>query len=1307
MLTSDGRPLDLARFQVSATRRIRSELDAARTSATIVCAGTGSGKTKAFYLPVLSALAADGDQQRWARVLALYPRNELLKDQLTEALSQVEMIAAAGGPVLSIGAFFGPTASSARYVREDADGEGRGWKMADGNGYACRYLRCPRRCPNDLVWPREAFAAGEEILRCPRCGWQSRPHQIVLTRDHLFAAPPHLLFTTTEMLNRGLADERIRPLVLGSTPARRPRALLLDEVHTYGGPHGAQVALLLRRWRAALGRNVPLHVVGLSATLEQPAKFFAQLTDLDDVVEIRPGADEARPQGAEYAVVLRGNPVSGRALLSTTIQTIFLTARLLESQELRERTGTSGSRVFAFTDNLDVTNRLFWDLSSAEGLGGSRGPLAQLRSVANADVDAQVRDQEGQIWRLPPRLGWPLDAAHRLRVSRTSSQDAGVDPLSNVIVATSSLEVGFDDPEVGAVVQHKAPRDDAAFIQRKGRAGRQVDMRPWTVVVLSDYGRDRVRYQAYESLFAPVLAPRTLPVDNIHILKMQGAYALLDWLTQRVPALRSRYDLTRQRASSGRVAQQQRAVIAELRGVLEEPRRERDLARHLQTALALSPEQTTAVLWSSPRALMTSVIPTLLRRLEANWVTIDGGLDGLVSDLPLPEHAPQALFSDLNLPEVNVVAPRRRGGAPYESSMSVVQALSEFVPGRASRRFGGSYRDWHWVPRPEPDEDGTLSADTASWAPDVRADGVLEVPGELQPRALLRPWTMNLDLIEAAADQSSNAQPRWTTNIRARSPAFSVTLPGSSGAARVIAELGFHSHAAGNEVEVARGVTRVVAEVDGIEVDIELIRSHDGQTTPVALGFVAAVDAVRVRVPQDALPSFAALPPRAQRALRTSWFTRALAKDDALRARLGPFTIGWVATLYLASIAGIALGDGLTSLAAAIARVKELGIARCLTRALEAVFVVGDDESEEEGRGVGRLREALADGAVVERVEEIGRALGALAAEDLDAHAQAVTLTTVGAAVREAFQRMAPTFDVDALIIDVSSAGDGDGFDVWLCEPDVGSGGTIEELRLMASADPRRLGRLLEAAVGPTQLELVDWNVREVMALAASSPDMEAAFAAVRGATNGEAATEAQRALRAALRAHGLPVEHGVLATLNLRVLRAGSTLTTDQALVDALEMWERAEGDLAIELDARSIAYAMSRACDLTLEQIYSLLWPRGRDARAAGLDAYTRFARLEPPDRLTLAESFRDQTLEVPLSPTAIDAVRAALAETGVARLSAPLAQAEELQRLVTTMLTEGIDVGSVTGYARIVAATRGDDAVGITLELPEGAA
>ena len=107
------------------------------------------------------------------------------------------------------------------------------------------------------------------------------------------------------------------------------------------------------------------------------------------------------------------------------------------------------------------------------------------------------------------------------------------------------------------------------------------------------------------------------------------------------------------------------------------------------------------------------------------------------------------------------------------------------------------------------------------------------------------------------------------------------------------------------------------------------------------------------------------------------------------------------------------------------------------------------------------------------------------------------------------------------------------------------------------------------------------------------------AFGQTRAAVGARVGTDAQRALRSALRATGITAEHGVIATLNLRVLRPGSSPATDATLGDALTVWDDAESRLELELDARAVAYAVSREGSLTLEQVYSLLWPRGRDAR------------------------------------------------------------------------------------------------------------
>ena len=73
---------------------------------------------------------------------------------------------------------------------------------------------------------------------------------------------PDILFTTTEMLNQRLSDTSMAHLFgVGPKAVRAPELVLMDEVHTYEGKHGAQVAYLMRRWQRLLDQR--LRFVGL------------------------------------------------------------------------------------------------------------------------------------------------------------------------------------------------------------------------------------------------------------------------------------------------------------------------------------------------------------------------------------------------------------------------------------------------------------------------------------------------------------------------------------------------------------------------------------------------------------------------------------------------------------------------------------------------------------------------------------------------------------------------------------------------------------------------------------------------------------------------------------------------------------------------------------------------------------------------------------------------------------------------------------------------------------------------------------
>jgi hypothetical protein len=485
LLSSRGADsFELSRFQIDATIDVLRGLESGTSNGTIVGAGTGSGKTLAFYLPALTHVvtATSGEG---TRALAIYPRIELLRDQFAEAFREARRLDGVGqlGRPIRLGALYGATPHAPK-------GADRLWEPR-GADRICPYMLCPDCGDGALLWARQDIDAGKPRLRCERCAASVGPERMSLTRNQMRADPPDVLFTTTEMLNRTLMDGRMRQVIGVGRDAMPIELVLLDEVHTYEGTTGAQVAGVLRRWRHA--RRKPVHFVGLSATLREASGFFADLTGLapQNVTSIEPQVADLEWEGQEYMVAARADPYSGASVLSTTIQTAMLMQRALDPLTDPPSSGAFGQRLFTFTDDLDVTNRLYFDLLDAEGLNSWGNPekasLAALRSPVGGDL--QARRAAGQLWDALEPIGHRLDEGTHTRIGRTTSQDADVDRLANAVVATASLEVGFNDPRVGAVLQHKAPHGAAPFLQRKGRAGRNRTMRPWTLVVLSDYGR--------------------------------------------------------------------------------------------------------------------------------------------------------------------------------------------------------------------------------------------------------------------------------------------------------------------------------------------------------------------------------------------------------------------------------------------------------------------------------------------------------------------------------------------------------------------------------------------------------------------------------------------------------------------------------------------------------------------------------------------------------------------------------------------------------------------------------------------------
>lgn len=203
----------------------------------VVATGTGSGKTETYLLPILAHLLKEvrsGKSAPGLRALLVYPMNALANDQLRRIR---ELVAAC--PEVTFGRYTGETPVS----------------VSDG------YTRFRETWPKEPVLPNE-----------------------LKSREEMWNSPPHVLVTNFAMLEYLLVRPQDSVFFDPGTSAHM-RFLVLDEVHTYDGAKGTEIAMLIRRLKDRMGfdRSGRLTCIATSATLgggrdlPEITEFAAQL----------------------------------------------------------------------------------------------------------------------------------------------------------------------------------------------------------------------------------------------------------------------------------------------------------------------------------------------------------------------------------------------------------------------------------------------------------------------------------------------------------------------------------------------------------------------------------------------------------------------------------------------------------------------------------------------------------------------------------------------------------------------------------------------------------------------------------------------------------------------------------------------------------------------------------------------------------------------------------------------------------------------------------------------------------------------
>lgn len=227
-----------------------------------------------------------------------------------------------------------------------------------------------------IVYPMNALANSQEreLEKFLTAGYEDRGEPVTYARytgqesqdakDAVLASPPDILLTNYVMLELMLTRPSERMGLIDR--AKGLRFLVLDELHTYRGRQGADVALLVRRVREAC-QSPRLQCVGTSATMatggtpaarrREVARVATTLFDTEILPERVVGetlvraTGEAVPRAAELAACVRRNdpPAAYEQLAADPL------ARWIESTfGLVKTTDEDGTRLLVRADPVTV-----------------------------------------------------------------------------------------------------------------------------------------------------------------------------------------------------------------------------------------------------------------------------------------------------------------------------------------------------------------------------------------------------------------------------------------------------------------------------------------------------------------------------------------------------------------------------------------------------------------------------------------------------------------------------------------------------------------------------------------------------------------------------------------------------------------------------------------------------------------------------------------------------------------------------------------------------------------------------------------
>ena len=536
---------------------------------------------------------------------------------------------------------------------------------------------------------------------------------------------------------------------------------------------------------------------------------------------------------------------------------------------------------------------------------------------------------------------------------------------------------------------------------------------------------------------------------------------------------------------------------------------------------------------------------------------------------------------------------------------------------------------------------------------------------------------------------------------------------------------------------------------------------------PAAVGFELEVDGLQLdlSLPSADILATSVLPPVLLAASKIGYLRDIFRGDKYLPDDLNVFQRDWLFQVLLSALMSDAAITGRTMDAVANELLDENRLERVLNRVMRELFsentpnlqnygevkdLYAHDDSDEDyafassteydGRdgpasttGQSRLQQTLEDQLarpiVRDRLRALANQMSIPDPERFGKWLRRQILETLGEAMLQACIAAGPRHaTVENLLVDIHDEAETDKSSVWITEATLGGAGVLQAFAERFVSEPKVFFSALEAALAPTDLELVDGTLREILARALSDVNVADHMARLRATkSHGERATLWQSLSHSLTQSSSIVLSHVLSVSFNNRLLRAGSGPQLDQLLLDLQDHWDSLEQCFGLSIGLREFAYMCSKDTNLSssvrkflsatlpadavghvtvIDAVNNLLWPRADEVRKRTLQSYNPYRQKRTIDPAIVRHLLLSRSIEmIQLSDRDWRTqLNASLESRGTCQLAARASHAAALREAIVLLVATPINIGVLQFFPAVERVERGAGQIMVSLTLRE---